>query len=464
MAQATVDVGQLVDGQKIGRLSYVLLGVAFLVTVIDGYDIFVPGFIAPELIKAWHFPPQELGPMFSISLLGIIIGAAAFGHVGDKFGRRRAIVWSSLLYGVLSLASLWTTNLSEFTLLRFFIGLGIGGAIPNAIALVAELTPARARTAFLLLVMVGAPTGQLLPGLVTVQFVPTQGWHILLIVGGVGPILIAALAQWLMPESIKYLTLHPSRRPQLVKLARRMQPDLAVSADTRFLISEPPIKSGWSPAALFSHRLAVITPLIWLCLGCGLLAVYFTSSWLPSVLQGTGLSTQQAAGRMVFLSLGGIVGALLMAPMMARFGLVALITVFLISVPLVASIGLSGLSTSLISFLTAAAGFCIIAIVNGVECVMGRIYLTAIRAKGAGWGLAVGRLVALVGPVLGGMLVGMHLSNFQLFLAPAICLAIGTVGAVCLAILCTRRFGARQFEDAVTDGSVLPTPSHTGAR
>jgi AAHS family 4-hydroxybenzoate transporter-like MFS transporter len=446
MEETQIDVSHLVDEQKISGINYVLLGLAFLATTIDGYDIFVPGYLAPELMKAWHFPPAALGPMFSTGLLGIIIGAAAFGHFGDRLGRKRAIVWSSVMYGVLTLTALWTTNLTEFTILRFLIGLGIGGVIPNAIALVVEFTPARARAMFVLLAVVGVSVGQLLPGIVTVALVPSYGWQVLLIIGGLGPILIAILTQWLMPESLKYLTLAPSRRAELLQLARRVRPDMAIPAEARFFIREPTIKSA-SPAELFSHGLAVLTPLVWLCLASGLLAIYFVSSWLPLVLQGAGLSMQEAAGRLAIFAMGGVVGGLVMAPLMARFGLLALIAVFVVAVPLVGSIGLSGLTTTLILVLTAAAGFCVIAIINGVECVMGMIYPTAIRAKGAGFALAIGRLGAMAGPILGGVLIGTHLSNFQLFLAPAYCLAVGTLASICLAFFYKRRFSAGELSD-----------------
>lgn len=438
-----VDVGQLVDGQRVRPINLVLLGLAFLAVIIDGYDLFVPGFIAPELIKAWHFPPSALGPMFAWSMGGIIIGAALIGHFGDRMGRKRAIVLSSVFYGVLSLASLWAQDLTQFTILRFLIGLGIGGAIPNAIALVAEFTPRRARSTFLLLLMVGAPVGQLLPGLATLTLVPSYGWPVLLVIGGIGPILIAALALVTMPESIKYLTLQPHRRAELIGLARRMRPDMAIADDTRFFIVEPAVPADWSPSGLFAPGFAPVTALIWVCLGGSLLAMYFISNWLPTVLQGAGLSMQAAAGRLAIFAVGGILGAVTMASLVRKFGVFAIVGVFVAAVPLAASIGVSGLSVPVISALTAATGFCVIAIINGLECVMGLVYPTAIRAKGAGWGLAIGRLCAMVGPLLGSVLISMQLSSFGLFLVPAICLAIGAIGSGSLAILFAHRFGSQ---------------------
>ncbi len=441
-----VNIGRLVDEQRIGRFNILLVCVAALATIIDGYDIFVPGFIAPELVRQWHFPPSALGPMFAWGLGGIVIGSAFFGYVGDRMGRKRAIVLCSLLYGVLSLVSIGTQNLTQFTVLRFLIGLGIGGAIPNAIALVAELTPQRVRPSFVLLLMVGAPTGQLLPGLATLLWVPTYGWHILLVIGGIGPILIALLTQLVLPESIKYLTLQPHRRAELIRLAQRLRPELKIPEGARFFIAEAEVPTDLSPRGLFAQGLAPFTLLIWLCLGAGLLATYFIGNWLPAVLQQAGLPIQVAAGRLAFYAIGGILGGLVMTNLVRQFGVWAIVGVFVVAVPLVGSIGVSGLGVGGISALTAAAGFCVIAIINGVECVMGLVYPTAIRAKGAGWALGIGRLGALFGPLFGGTLIAMHLSNFEMFLAPAICLVAGLGGAIALAVLYRRRFGGAEAQ------------------
>jgi len=446
--KTAIDIGRVVDEQKIGVFNISLLVFAALASVVDGYDIFVPGFIAPELIKAWGVSPGDLGSMFGIGMIGIIIGAPLFGWFGDRYGRKRAIVLGSLLYGVVSLGSLAATSIGQFTALRFLIGLGLGGVIPNALALVSEFTPIRYRASFMMLVVLGVPIGQLLPGFVTAAFVPQYGWKILLVVGGIGPILVAVLVQFVLPESIKYLVLRTSRFAE-VKRLQAMQPAIPLMENSRFIIPEPLIAAKISPAKLFSDGLALITPLVWICLSMALLAVYFTASWLPAVLQAAGLTTQQAALRAVYFGAGGVFGALCFTLFVHRLGVAAVALGFIISVPLVVCIGISGLSTTLISALTAGAGFCIFGIINGMESIMGTLYPTAIRSKGIGWGLGVGRLGSTAGPVLGGYLVGMKFTNFQLFLAPAAFLLVGSALFVVLAALCVRRFHGMQLNDEV---------------
>jgi MFS transporter, AAHS family, 4-hydroxybenzoate transporter len=452
MAGGVVDVSALVDGQRINRFTISALLICCLAVVIDGYDIFMPGVLAPEVARLWHASPNQVGAMFSVGMLGIILGAIGFGMLGDRFGRKRMIVVSSVLYGVLTLLSLSAGSMQDFILFRFFIGLGIGGVIPNAVALVAEFAPLRTRAGFIMLVTLGAPIGQLIPGVVAATLVPGFGWQALLVVGGVGPLLIALAAQMAMPESVKYLVLHPSRRDDLVRMVRSIDTRVAIGAETQFVIRETTAPVGVSSAPLFREGLALITPMIWLCLGTGLLGVYFTSSWLPSALVSVGATREQAASHIMIYAMGGIVGGATSSWFVHRWGMPAIVAVFLVAVPCTAAIGLAGMG-EFSGVVTFAAGFCIIAIVNGLEAVMGMVYPTAIRAKGTGWGLAVGRLVSLAGPILGGIVLSLHLPLSQLFQVPAAALAIGALGSLVLAPACMRRFGGARLNDEAGIGA-----------
>lgn len=442
-----VDVGQIVDKQQINTFNITLLIVIALSTALDGYDIFVPGFLAPALIKLWHANPAELGSMFGIGMVGIILGAPLFGWLGDRYGRKRMVVLCSLWYGVLSLLSLAATSMTQFTAMRFLIGIGIGGVIPNAIALIAEFTPIKYRSLFIMLAALGVPVGQLLPGLVTTSFVPTYGWHALLIVGGVCPILVGLIAWFALPESIKYLVLRTNRVDEVRAIVQSIEPGVDLPRGAQFAIPEPLFSADLSPAKLFVGELKLITPLVWLCIATVLLSLYFTTSWMLVVLESAGLTPHQAALRAIYFALGGVFGGLIFTPLVHRFGLIALAVGFIVVGPLVACIGISGLSTTLISVLTAGAGFFIIGLVNGMESIMGMLYPTAVRSKGVGWGLAVGRMGSMFGPVLGAYLVSLKLSNFQLFLTPAAILIFGALLFLVLTSLCVQRFGGVRLND-----------------
>ncbi len=433
MADGTrVDIGGLVDRAKLRGIHILVVALAFLAVVIDGYDIFVAGFIAPNIGREWHVPPQQMGMMFSIGLLGVVIGAPLLGALGDRIGRRRAIVIGSIFYGVMSLACLYTTEIVSFTVLRFLIGLGVGGVIPSAIALVAEFLPGRSRTVAMLLLMAGAPVGQLLPAIVAATLVPSFGWHMLLWVGGLAPIVIGLICWVALPESLKFLALHPQRRDELVGLINRIQPEPMPPANAVYYTSEPALRATLNPGPLFAAGRVATTLLLWLCLSMAILAVYFISNWLPSVLASTGLSNQEAAQRMAMLSIGGTAGAVASAWLVLKFGPLAILLTGLVGGAVICALGTQGLSTGQLVGLMFASGFCVIASINAVECVMGLVYPTPIRALATGWGLGVARLISMAGPVIGGFLIGAHLPNLVLFAVPGVALAICGVASIAL--------------------------------
>ena len=425
-----VDIGSMVDRAPLCGLHYLVVLLAFLAVVIDGYDIFVAGFIAPNLAREWHTPPQQIGSMFSIGLLGVVIGAPLLGMLGDRVGRRRAIVFGSIFYGLVTLASLWTTEIVGFTATRFLVGLGVGGVIPSALALVAEFIPARHRSVAMLLLMVGAPVGQLLPGLTAGLLVPVFGWHALLWVGGLAPIGIGLICWAVLPESMKYLALHPARQGELAALVTRLGPQPAPAAGAVFVSHEPALLASFSPAPLLRGGLMAATLLVWFCLAMGILSVYFISSWLPSMLQATGMTGAEAGLRMSVLSVGGTFGAAIGAWLFHRLGVRSILLTGIVGGAMMFLLGTDGLSAGQLVALMFAAGFCVISSINAVECVMGQIYPAAIRALGAGWGLGVARAISMIGPFVGGLLIAAHLPSQVLFAVPAGALVLCGLGAI----------------------------------
>src|SRR5437588_10076739 len=205
---AEVQVSRLLDERGLSAFQIKLLVWSFFMVLIDGYDIGAIAFAAPSLIRAWNLKPGELGPVVSASLVGILFGSALFGWVGDRYGRKTALVGSNLLFGIFTFAAAYAANLHEMFWLRLLAGLGIGGVIPNVVAINAETAPRHLR-AILAIIAVGCvPIGGAIPGFVTATLVPKYGWQILFLIGGIAPILIGVAAAFGLPESIKYMALH----------------------------------------------------------------------------------------------------------------------------------------------------------------------------------------------------------------------------------------------------------------
>src|SRR6266481_6363428 len=173
--QPEVQVSRLLDERGLSSFQIKLLIWSFFIVLIDGYDIAAIAFAAPHLVRAWGVAPGALGPVFSASLFGILFGSALFGWVGDRYGRKAALVGANLLFGIFTLTAAFATNLDEMFWLRLLAGLGIGGVIPNVVAINAESAPRKLRATLALIAVGFVPIGGALPGFVTAALVPTHG-------------------------------------------------------------------------------------------------------------------------------------------------------------------------------------------------------------------------------------------------------------------------------------------------
>src|SRR5947209_8788838 len=230
--QTVVPVSRLLDERGLSSFHYSLIFWCVLLSLIDGYDIAAIAFAAPHLMRDWHLTDRSaLGPVLSASLVGILFGSAVFGWIGDRWGRKVALIAANLLFGVFTLAAAWATNLEQLSLLRLLAGLGIGGVIPNVVAINAESSPRRLRATVALIAVGFVALGGATPGLIAGTLVPTHGWQILFTVGGVVPIALAIIGIFILPESIKFMALHESQRGKMEKTIRVLDPNYVLRSE-----------------------------------------------------------------------------------------------------------------------------------------------------------------------------------------------------------------------------------------
>jgi AAHS family 4-hydroxybenzoate transporter-like MFS transporter len=384
-----------------------------LLALIDGYDIAAIAVASPHLVREWHLANRAaLGPVLSASLIGILFGSAIFGWIGDRYGRKIALISSNLLFGIFTWIAAYATNLDQMFWLRLIAGLGIGGVIPNVVAINAESAPRRLRATLALVTVGCVPLGGAFPGIVADIWGPTHGWQILFLIGGIVPVAVAIAAIFGLSESIKFMTLHERHRGRLERLMKTLRPDFVVPANAKFIIEDEHQFPGFNPAYLFRDGLAVITPLLWLLFALNLMGFYFLLSWTPTLLVAAKLPLSTAGLAISSLQVGGTVGALLLARWFERQQFLAISLVFLISVPVVAAIGYAGVgSVPVLMIVTFFAGFCVLGVQTGINVVGALVYPTSLRANGSGWQLGIGRIGSIVGPLLGALFVGMPVQH-----------------------------------------------------
>jgi AAHS family 4-hydroxybenzoate transporter-like MFS transporter len=442
-----LQLDELIDGQTFGRFNCNLLFWSFLAMLADGFDIAALASAAPQLGREWHVASHAFAPALSASLFGILLGAPMLGYVGDRFGRKCAIVSGCVIYGLATLATVWSGNLVQLTLLRFLAGIGIGGLMPNTIALTSELAPKRLRAALIVLMFTGITTGGSVPGYVQAWLIPHYGWQVMFWIGGLAPLLIAICLWFALPESVKYLASKGAQRAALLAMLRRIRPDLNIEDDAQITVASSLRASGSGLRQIFSRGLAWVTPILWLCFASALMANYFLNSWLPLIFENSGLTARQSGTAISFYHYGGTLGGLLVSVVLGRFGFTAIALLFLLAVPAIAALGLPGVSWLTMLATVTLAGFCTLGAQFGNNAASGLLYPTAFRSRGSGWALGVGRFGSVIGPLLGGVLIGLRLPLRQLFLLASLPMVIGLVASAIIAGLCHRRLGGLQIDD-----------------
>ena len=440
--QPVVPLSRLLDERGLSSFQIKLLAWSFFVVLIDGYDIGAIAFAAPHLVKAWGVQPHALGPVFSASLVGILFGSAIFGWIGDRYGRKAALIWSNLLFGVFTFWAAYAANLDQMFWLRLIAGVGIGGVIPNVVAINAESAPRKLRATLAILAVGCVPIGGAIPGIISAVFVPAYGWPILFQVGGIVPIVIGLAGFFGLPESIKYMALHESQRGKMEKLIAEIRPDFKVPPNARFVVEDEQQQfKGFNPAYLFRQGLTLITPLTWLLFALNLMGYFFLLSWTPTLMTALKLPPAMAALAGASIQVGGTVGSLLLCGWLQRQRFLGIAIMFVLAVPVVGSIGFAGL-TSQTALLTATffAGFLVLGIQSGINVVGAMIYPTSLRSNGSGWQLGLGRIGSIVGPMLGAQLVALPVQN--LYMWSALPFAAGAVVCFIIHRLNTARLAA----------------------
>ena len=428
---APIDIAALIDHQPVSRFQIHVLLLCSAVLFIDGFDTQAIGYVAPEIAREWQLGRGALGPVFSAGLLGLMIGALVLGPVADRVGRKKIIVFSSIAFGVGTLATIFVHDMAWLIAVRFVTGLGLGGAMPNAVALTSEFSPHRRRATMVMAMFCGFSVGAALGGIIAAWLIPLYGWRAVFVVGGVAPLLYAPFLAKYLPESIRYLALSGRHDPKLRDLLQGLAPQIFLDSNTRFVVNEPRLP-GIPIAHLFREGRTLTTLMFWVIFFTSLLDLYLLSNWLPTVLNDLGASISVAALVGAMLQIGGVVGTFTLGSFIDRFSFKALAMTYLLAAVAVAAVGYSSHSIAVATLAIFCAGFCIVGGQIASNALTATYYPTAIRSTGVGWALGIGRAGSIVGPLVGGVMMANHVSTQTLFLTAAVPALIACAAALVL--------------------------------
>src|SRR3954468_9201533 len=413
-----LDVAEFIDQQPVGAFQVRLLLACAAVLFLDGFDTQAIGYVAPALAKEWGLSKSALGPVFSAGLFGLMIGALLFGPLADRIGRKKIIILSTRGFGIGALATAFINDLNTLLAVRFLTGLGLGGAMPNAVAMTSEFNPRRRRATMVMIMFCGFSVGAALGGLLAAALIPQFGWRSVFVVGGVAPLLLVPVLALRLPESVRFLALTGRAHQRVAELLAAINPKVAFAAETQFMIHEPEL-AGIPVLHLFRNARTQVTLLLWVVFFMSLLDLYFLSNWLPTVLNDLGASVSSAAAIGSMLQVGGVVGTFVLGSIIDRFSFRALALVYFMAVFAVGAIGQLGHSVALVTMAIFAAGFCVVGGQIAANGLAAGFYPTSVRATGVGWALGIGRVGSIIGPLVGGALLTAKWSTGSGFVAAA---------------------------------------------
>jgi len=446
-----IDVSGVVDHQPIRGVTWTVFALCFTVMLSEGYNLGVIGYAAPGILKSFGIARAQMAPIFSMALFGMLVGSLGAGIIGDRYGRKRGLIFACLIIGIASLGCAAAAGLQALLWMRLVVGLGLGGLIPNVSALMAEFMPQKVRGAFSTFAFMGITFGGMLPGLLA-AVLPGSEWRALFLVGGFIPLVAIPVLLAFLPESIKFLALRGIKQDQLRKLLSRVDPGLPVPENARFVLNEARSNSP-SFRVVFAGKLRGITLFLWICFISIMLVNFFINSWLTLMLHDLGFSAAEAAGTASLYYAGGICGGLIVGPALDRYGLLTLVANTLLGAFIASLIGVQGTSHAMIHVLVFFVGFSVLGSQVGMSSTAGMLYPTAVRSKGVGLAHSVGRLGAMSGPLLAGVLMSNDASPFVLFLVPIVPLLAASLSFLTITRLWTGRLrgvGFRQLHEATS--------------
>ncbi len=416
MAERTLDVAALIEG-KLARPQITIAAWLCTLMVLEGYDMQTLSFAAPAILREWHVSRADFGFVLTAHLAGYMLGALTLSFFGDRIGRKNIIVAGAAIFGACTFAAGFATSPWELGLWRLGAGIGLGGAIPTGIALAAEYMPRRLRATTIGLMFVGYNVGAGLGGFIAAWTIADYGWPSVFFIGGIAAIPMFAGIALRIPESVRFLIIKGKPFAEIAAIVQRLRPTADLSDVGTFVVGEESRKN--SPASLFADGRAAITTLLWISFIASFTGHYFITGWMPTVLSDDGLSVRQADIAMGYFQFGGAIGSFLIAFLLDRIGIRVVALTFLAATPVVAVLGLqSAYSVLLANMLVAGIG--VLGGQIGLNALAGTLYPTYMRATGAGWGLGVGRIGTMAGPIVGGILLGMQLTRPTLLLLTAI--------------------------------------------
>lgn len=428
-----ISIDKVFESSRFSSYQYLICILCFLVTFFDGLDLTVVGVALPKIADSLHSKPSELGLALSAGQFGPLIGAIVLGSLADRWGRKWMLFISAIIFGVFTLMTAFITSVEQLALYRFLAGIGLGGAVPNALTFGSEYAPKHARASVVATMFAGMPAGAMTGGLLAAYIIPHFGWPSLFILGGCAPLFVGIIVALILPESLEFLVRRNRKQDdkRIRRIIARISPGMANDEGLKFVSSAKKVP-GVPVKRLFTEGRALTTILLWVVCTAALYLLWILNTWSPTLLRNSGATVQQYSLAYAFLCFGAVISSIFIGRSMDRFNPFRVLQIgfILASISLaVFGIGAGSGSFPVIALLSVICGICINGSQTGTLAVATLSYPSDIRATGLGWAYAVAKIGAMLAPLAGGFLLSRNWSVSQL------CSVNGLVGLFTAGVL-----------------------------
>lgn len=423
-----IDVVNVVDGSSVGKLILIVVALCAGVSFLDGFDILAISYVAPVIGAAWKLPREAFGPIFAAHYIGAAAGSVFFGWYADRYGRRMGVIIPTAIFGVFALLTVYAYDFKSLFILRVLIGIGLGGALSNAIAMVAEYSPQRTRATLVSLMYAAFPLGGVIGGPISALLIAKYGWHAVFILGGVLPILLTiGLLLWLN-ESIRFMVLSRAPAAQIAGILRRISPSFTPEASDTYVLPQSRGVSSKPTREIFGREFVRATVLLCIAAFVAQLVIVYVVTWMPLVLASIGMPVTSAILASVAFSVGGIFGAIGLARIIDKDKSYRwLVITFFLSALSIAGIGFLAANWYGLLAITFVTGLLTVGANIVLSAYSATVYPTAIRSTGVGWVVGWGRVGAIAGALFGTALVAAGLKIETAYVIAAIPAVIGGI-------------------------------------
>jgi AAHS family 4-hydroxybenzoate transporter-like MFS transporter len=435
-----ISVSKVIDEAKLSNYHFQVVAFGAIMMMLDGYDLSAMGLAVPAIAEAWAIEPSSFRWALSASLMGVGVGSLLAGLCGDRWGRRATLTGMFGFGAMACLGTVFATNVNELVFWRFLVGIGMGGAIPNIIALVSELMPAKRRPLMIVLVYSGAAVGGGLGSLLASVIVPLYGWQSVFMVGGILPLVVALFVFKALPESPAFLIANGRRDPQASATILRLRPDFPKDQTERLSFIDSGLGLRPGVGALFGKNLGIATLLFWTLFVCTQAMVFFIQSWYPTLLTRNGYDIETALQIFSLWDFGALTGGIVVAGLASHFKLEKLLTfAYLLAALCLGMLSLDIQNTTATQILTFATGFSVVGASFCMGALAAGFYPSEIRATGVGWGLGVGRVGSISSPLIGGAVLAAGWTNSEIFTTAMLPALIASISVFALSLLIQKR-------------------------